>query len=328
MNKAWWALGIVVLALGAWWFLRPLSTLAKIQKLVLAPVQKDAVTLKQWQTFETETKVFVPEEFKTFIVIYGCGSVNKTLQVLAPMCLDYKGGLKDQDRLLVDLMQRLISPPTRILLEMPPRKNVPNNLKNPEDIVRRWMNDNWQRQEEFIALLTKMQQAGQLKPTDKGLALLEKVRSFLVQHYRLPDAAFAKQLKEADLSKISLYTADITQHDRNQDYAEIYQEQLAEFLTSKKLEGNRFYLWGSVRGTNYDLGWLGKEDKTGLHLQSDKVFLFSKDDFAVLEMDFAEFILRFLEQDKSLWQRIRFANDLDEAFRAKKYQFIANPHQR
>jgi hypothetical protein len=67
MNKAWWVLGLVVLALGAWWLLRPLSTLAKIQRLVPAPVQKDAVNPEQWQTFETEAKVFVPEEFKMFI---------------------------------------------------------------------------------------------------------------------------------------------------------------------------------------------------------------------------------------------------------------------
>jgi hypothetical protein len=154
MNKAWWVLGLVVLALGAWWLLRPLSTLAKIQRLVPAPVQKDAVNPEQWQTFETEAKVFVPEEFKMFIAVYGCGSVNKTFQVLAPMCLEYKGGAKDQDRLLSELMLQLISPPTQILLEMPPRRNVPNDLKNPEDIVRHLIDDRWQRQEEFITLLT------------------------------------------------------------------------------------------------------------------------------------------------------------------------------
>jgi hypothetical protein len=328
MKKVWQLMSLAVLGLAAWFFFRPLSTLAKIQQVLPAPQQKDTVTLEDWRTFEKYYRVFVPEEFKAFVATYGCGTVNKTLQVLAPMCLEYKGGLKDQERLLYELSSLLISPPKRILITAP-RDNVPNTLTKPEDIVRSWVSDDFERTEEFFALFSQMQQTGQLEPTDTGLALLEKVRGYLVQQYKNKDAAFAKRMNTADLSRISLYTQDISQHERIEDYQEIYEEQLAEFMSkNKQLKGNRFYLWGGIRGTNYDLGWLGKRDEKGLHLRGDKIFLFAKDDFGVLEMGFSEFVLRFLQHDQAIWQRLGFANTEDKAFADKQYQYIANPNRR
>jgi hypothetical protein len=96
MKKVWRLMGFAVLGLAAWFFLCPVSTLTKIQQVLPVPQQKDTVTLEDWRTFEKYYRVFVPEEFKAFVATYGCGTVNKTLQVLAPMCLEYKGGLKDQ----------------------------------------------------------------------------------------------------------------------------------------------------------------------------------------------------------------------------------------
>jgi hypothetical protein len=325
MNKIWWLAGLIVLV-GAWLLFRPVSVLTKIQQFMPIQLQKDAVTVENWHAFEAETNVFVPEEFKAFIAVYGCGSVNRTLWVLAPMCLEYKGGTKNQERLLSDFYLTLISPPLQIQIR-PPRDDASPSPS--VETMRDLVDERWKRQKEFMVLLEQMQQTGQLKPTDMGLALLEKVRDFLVRYYQTKDASFAKQLNATDLSKIPRYTKDISQHERNEDYQEIYKDQLAEFFAqNKQLEGNQFYLWGSIRGTNYDLGWLGQKDQTGLHLQGNKIFLFSKDDFAILEMGFSEFVLRFLQHDQALWKQVGFTNDLDKAFANQDYSYIPNPYRR
>jgi hypothetical protein len=52
------------------------------------PVPKTikAIYDADWEDFEAKEKIFLPDDIKTFVRLYGCGTINRHLTILAPMC--------------------------------------------------------------------------------------------------------------------------------------------------------------------------------------------------------------------------------------------------
>jgi hypothetical protein len=303
------------------------AALLEIQKLLPVPQNPDRVTKADWREFEAREQVFLPDDFKAFIDLYGCGTVNKTLFVMAPMCLERKGAIKSPSRLRDEFIYTELFPPTRILIE-PPKENETGKSFTPA-MLNEFLTTRTKYMEEIWVL---EQQFEKQYPTEAGRSdhsMLKAFQNFLVEHYRESDPAWAQEIEQAQVSEIKFWTTDYTKHQSTIDYWEIYQDQLDDFVaTSKDLDVNRFYLWGSLRGSYYGLGWLGKDDGSGLRVLENKVFLFDKDEFAILEISFSEFMLQALRQDQILLDQLGFDPDLDEAFRSKKYEYVPNPNRR
>jgi hypothetical protein len=303
------------------------AALFEIQKLLPISQNPDRVTTDDWRIFEDQERVFLPDDFKAFIDLYGCGSLNNTLFIRAPMCLERKGSLKSPSKLRAEFIQTVLLAPIRAVAQIPEGNSTgqPINLPSFNDLV----NTPMKRHQEALTLEQKFQEQYPVQAERSDYAMLEAFQNFLVKHYQSSDPQFAQEIGRANVSSIKLSTTDYTQHQANSDYLEIFQEQLEDFVAiSKNSDANRFYLWGYLRDSNYGLGWLGKDDGSGVHLLEDKVFLFDKDEFAVLEMSFSEFVLQVLRQDQTLLERLGFDFDLDEAFRAKSYEYVPNPHRR
>jgi hypothetical protein len=336
MNKMWLVVGgLLALIATTWVYAEAWSTpmsneaaLLEIQKLLPAPQNPDRVTKADWGEFEARERVFLPDDFKAFIDVYGCGTVNKMLSVMAPMCLERKGSFKAPSTLRAELIYTVLLAPTQIIAQIPQENSMgeqTSKLPSFDDLV----NTPVRRSDEARVLEQKFEKQYPVEAGRSDHDMLKAFQNFWAEHYRKSDSALAQEIERAQVSEIKLQTTDYTQHQSTIDYWEIFQEQLEDFVaTSKDLDVNRFYLWGSLRGSNYGFGWLGKGDESGLHLLEDKIFLFDKDEFAVLEMSFLEFVLRVLRQDQTVLERLSFDRDLDEAFRSKRYEYVPNPNRR
>ena len=60
--------------------------LEQIMGLMKVPSNVKTVNLEDWSQFESQSNLIFPEDFKMFVAVYGCGSVEKIFFVTAPMC--------------------------------------------------------------------------------------------------------------------------------------------------------------------------------------------------------------------------------------------------
>ena len=117
-------LGITIL-LFAFGFSRAQNTtvpnpkLLQIMEILPVPENPDRVTEADWNEFEARENMPIPQDFKDFINVYGCGTINKTLQIMAPMCLAQKGGTRAPEKLIPEFCLLVFLPPTQINFNFP-----------------------------------------------------------------------------------------------------------------------------------------------------------------------------------------------------------------
>jgi hypothetical protein len=322
--------------------------LREIMKLLPVPENPDRVTEADWNEFETREKMIFPEDFKAFINVYSCGKINKTLEIMAPMCLSRKIGVRPTEKLLLEFCLRVFSPPTSINFTFPKadesNTSETNNSSDevdgtnlsPEDVGMAFA-DFSKRSDELMQecgnLAYEFYNTKQYSPETSGLVVLEELREFLVAHYQDSEPVVVTQLKDVDLSQINLETQDETQYEFSNSLIENFEEDLSDLLSSsqenQQLNADRFYLWGDLRDSNYNLGWLTREDETGIQVISEKTFLFSHDKLELLDVSFLDVVLRLLQHDQTLFDgtEVSFQPE-DSAFNEQKYEFIPNPNRR
>ena len=344
-------LGITIL-LFAFGFSRAQNTtvpnpkLLQIMEILPVPENPDRVTETDWKVFEARENMQFPQDFKDFINVYGCGTINKTLQILAPMCLAQKGAVRTPEKLILEFCLLVVSPPPTINFNFPEDTNMTTDTASSDEVdgsnlsaeearlaFGNFLNRSDQLRNECSSLAFQFYTSKNYSSETSGRVLLEDLQDFLATHYQDTEPFVATQFRDADLSQIKLKTIDETQFEMQTDLIEIYQDDLQDFLSSsqenQQLNANQFYLWGYLRGSNYELGWLTRKDETGIQVVSEKPFLFSKDQFYLLDSDFLDAVLRLLNHDQTLFEGtdVFFQTD-DAAFNSQQYEFISNPNRR
>ncbi len=322
-------------------FSMPNEKLHEIMTILPVPENPDRVTEADWTEFETREKMIFPDDFKAFINVYGCGKINNMLEIMAPMCLYHKGGTRAPKKLIFEFCLLVFSPPIKVFAEFPKTdesntSEMDDSNSNPEAAGMAFANRFGQSQKLLDECLNL---AGQFylnknHPLETpGLVVLQELREFLVSHFQKSDPTVVAKLKSANLSQIRLETQDETQYEFVTSFIENFEDALNDLLSSspenQKLNANQFYLWGDLRDSNYNLGWLTRKNETGIQVISEKTFLFSHDKLELIDVNFLDVVLRLLKHDQTLFDgtEVSFRPE-DSAFNNQKYEFIPNPNRR
>lgn len=62
------------------------ALLEQIMGLMEVPSDVKTVSSEDWSLFELQTNLILSEDFKVFVSVYGCGSVERIFFIRAPMC--------------------------------------------------------------------------------------------------------------------------------------------------------------------------------------------------------------------------------------------------
>ncbi len=322
--------------------------LSEIMKLLPVPENPDRVTETDWNEFETREQMKFPEDFKAFINVYGCGKINKTLEIMAPMCLSLKGGVRAPEKLIFEFCTLVFFPPTKITINFPnPEESSNSETSNSNDEVDgsnlsaeaagMAFADFFKRSRDLLDecwnIAAQFYMTRQYAPETSGLVVLQELREFLVAYFQNSDPTVVSKLKDANLSQIRLETQDETQYEFSNSLIENFEEDLNDLLSSssdnQQLNANQFYLWGDLRDSNYNLGWLTRKDEVGTQVIFEKTFLFSHDKLELLNASFLDMVLRLLQHDQTLFAGTELSfRPEDSAFNEQKYEFIPNPNRR
>ncbi len=246
--------------------------LREIMKLLPVPENPDRVTDADWSEFDTREKMVFPVDFKAFINVYGCGKINKTLEIMAPMCLSHKGAVRKPKDLIAEFCMFVFFPAMRFTIPVPNEdESGASETSNSSDEIS-GSNVNAETSAMALADFIKRSQdleneclsvAGQFyiskkyPPKTPGLLVLQELQEFLVAHFQKSDPTVVPKLKDADLAQIRLETQDETQYELVTSFIENFEDQLQDLLSSsqenQKLNANQFYLWGDLRDSNYNL---------------------------------------------------------------------------
>ena len=74
--------------------------LEQIMDLMEVPSNVKTVNLEDWSQFESQTSLILPKDFKMFVAVYGCGNVEKSFFVTAPMCEIMPGATWHEENLI------------------------------------------------------------------------------------------------------------------------------------------------------------------------------------------------------------------------------------
>ena len=323
----------------------PNPKLQEIMAILPVPENPDRVTEADWNEFEAQENIQFPQDFKDFINVYGCGTINKTLQIMAPMCLAHKGKTRAPQDLMLEFCSLVFMPPTTINFNFSNESSSTQTNSSDEvdgsnlsaETAGIAFDDFLNRSDELFQecenLAAQFYTAQNYVPETSGRVVLEELQDFLVAHYQDTEPFVAAQLRDADLSQIKLESQDETQFEFSISLIENFEDQLRDLLSSsqenQQLNANQFYLWGDLRGSEYNLGWLTHKDETGIQVISEKTFLLSHDKLDLLDTDFLDVVLRLLKHDQTLFAgtEVFFQPD-DIAFSNQQYEFVPNPNRR
>jgi hypothetical protein len=311
----------------------PNDKLSEIMKLLPVPENPDRVTETDWNEFETREKMIFPEDFKAFINVYGCGKINNTLEIMAPMCLRKKGRVISHKELLNDFCDAIFGLLALQFFETP----LPASSTMDSDEVFRTENaKSVERSEKLVKECNNLASqfyANKQYPTETpGRLVLEDFQEFIVADFQKSEPDIALLLKDFDLSEITFETKNEDQYLWSKSATDFYSYQLREFLSTNSkystLQANQIYLWGNIIGSIDGFGWLIHKNNTSIYFIQEKTLITSFFDLDLIDTDFLDVLLRILKRDQTLLDKGVVLGLKDSAFNNQKYEFVPNPNRR